>query len=506
MTLSPEQHLFVVSYSGELSVKAQKTRRRFTDRLAANLRQALTLEDVPHQVEPTWARLLLRSPSPRAGEIAARIFGVHSVWPAHERSWETLEDILRAGEEIFAPQVKDKTFAVRARRGDQKQKIPFRSPEVERRLGALLLPHAAGVDLKTPDVQVRVELRRGKAYYMGASVDGPGGFPLGTEGRAVALISGGFDSLVAAWLLMRRGITQEFVFCNLGGDAHRDSVFEVLEVLSDRWCFGYRPQLHMIDFQPVVDEIRGCCPQALWQVILKRQMLRAADRVARMRRAIAIVTGDAVGQVSSQTLHNLAAISTATELPILRPLAAHHKEEILEIARRVGTHDLSAKIPEYCAISPRRPETHAKPAAVAAAESGLDPERLETLIAERAVFDLRALDLAKLRAPALEVDEIPAGAVIVDLRPAFAFKSWHPAGAVHLEYVEALKVHGVLDRGKTYLFYCEVGLKSAHLAEIVHGAGGRAFHFRGGLKQLVRWTERQDPALRAATSPVLLTD
>jgi thiamine biosynthesis protein ThiI len=502
---SHDQHLFVVAYSGELSVKARKTRNRFTSRLAQNLQQALTLEGVPHRVETTWARLLLRSPSPRAGEIAARIFGVHSVWPAWERSWETLEDILGIGEELFAARVAGKTFAVRTRRGDQKQKIPFRSPEVERRLGARLLPHAAGVDLDDPDVQVRVEIRRDRVYFLGEPIEGPGGFPLGSEGRAVALVSGGFDSLVAAWLLMRRGITLEFVFCNLGGDAHRDAVFEVLGVLSDRWCFGYRPQLHMVDFRPLVDEIRERCPHGLWQVILKRQMLRAADRVARMRRAIAIVTGEAVGQVSSQTLHNLAAISTATELPILRPLAAHHKEEILEIARHVGTHDLSARIPEYCAISPRRPETHARPADVAAAESGLELERLETLVAERAVFDLRAFDPDKVRAPDLEVDEIPAGAVVVDLRPSYAFKSWHPPGAVHLDYVEALKVHGSLDRARTYLFYCEVGLKSAHLAELVHAGGGRAFHFRGGLKHLVRWAERQDPALGAATSPALLS-
>ncbi len=506
MTPPDQQRLFVVGYSGELSVKARRTRGRFTDRLARNLREALTVEEIPHQVEATWARLLLRSPSTQAGEVAARIFGIQSVWPAEQRPWESLDDVLRAGEEIFAPQLQGKTFAVRARRGDQKQKIPFRSPEVERRLGSRLLPHAAGVDLKDPDIRVRVELRRGQAYFMGEPIEGPGGLPLGTEGRAVALVSGGFDSLAAAWLLMRRGVSIEVIFCNLGGDAHRDAVFEVMQVLVKRWCFGYRPQLHMVDFRPVVDEIRQCCPQGLWQVILKRQMLRTADRIARMRRAIAIVTGEAVGQVSSQTLHNLAAISTATELPLLRPLAAHHKEEILEIARRAGTHDLSAKIPEYCAISPRRPETHAKPAEVAQAESGLDPESLESLIADRAVFDLRAFDPSKIRAPGLETDEIPADAVIVDLRPSYAFKSWHPPGAVHLDYVEALKVHGSLDRGKTYLFYCEVGLKSAHLAELVHEAGGRAFHFRGGLKHLIRWTERQDPALLAATSPVLLSD
>ncbi len=496
---------YVLSYGGELSVKARGTRNRFSERLARNLADALGSEGIEHEIRRTWSRLYVASPSERVAEVAARVFGVSAVSPAEIRPWESLDELLRAGEEIFAPAVAGQTFAVRVRRGGRGQKQPFRSPEVERRLGSRLSPHAAGVDLKNPQVEARIELRRGQAYFSCRKIPGAGGLPLGTEGRALALLSGGFDSPVAAWLLLRRGVAIDYLFFNLAGDAHRDSVLEVAKVLADRWSYGTAPRLHMVDFRPVVEGIQASCPPPLWQVVLKREMLRAADRLARFTRVAAIVTGEAVGQVSSQTLQNLAVISAVTEIPILRPLIGHHKQEILELARRVGTHDLSAKVPEHCALTPRQPETHAKPRRVEKAEAGLDPEKLAALVEERAIFDLRALDLGKLSAPELEVDHVPEGAVVLDFRSAVAFKSWHYPGALRLDYAEALKAYASFDRDPTYVAVCEVGLKSAHLAELMHRAGYRAHHFRGGAGRLMRYASGDDAALRALASPALLS-
>ena len=497
--------VFVLHYAGELSVKAKGTRNRFCERLARNLSDALDSAGLPHRIRRTWARLYVESPSERVAEIAARVFGVSAVAAAERRSWKTLDDILRAGEEIFKPLVRGETFAVRARRGGRRQTMPFTSPEVERELGSRLSPFASGVDLKSPGVEVRVELRRGAAYYSSQRAPAVGGLPLGTEGRALALVSGGFDSMVAAWLLLRRGVRLDYLFCNLSGEAHRDAVLRVLKVVADDWSYGYRPRLHMIDFRPLVAELEAHCPRSLWQVVLKRQMLRAADRLARMLKVSAILTGEAVGQVSSQTLQNLAVISSVTEIPILRPLVASNKEEIVETARRIGTHDLSAKVQEQCMLVSRHPETHAKPRRVLDAEIGLDPETLKRSIEARAIFDLRALDLTRVKAPGREVVEIPEGAVVIDLRSPLAFESWHYPGALHLGYVEALAAFRSFDRDETYVFYCEVGLKSAHLAGLMHEAGYRAHHFIGGLGQILRYAERGDAALRAVMSPALLT-
>ncbi|MCP5110176.1 MAG: tRNA 4-thiouridine(8) synthase ThiI, partial [bacterium] len=331
------RHLFVLSYAGELSVKAKGTRNRFSERLARNLADALDSAGISYEIRRTWARLYLESPSPEAAEIAARIFGVSSVSVTERRPWASQEDILRAGEEIFAPVVAGKTFAVRVRRGGRRQKTPFTSPEVERRLGSLLSPVAAGVNLKAPQVEARIELRRDHPYFSSHKIPAHGGLPIGTGGRAVALVSGGLDSVVAAWLMQRRGVMLDYLFCNLAGDGHRDSVLAVMKHVADRWSYGHRPRFHLIDYRPVVEELKQHCPQALWQVVLKRQMLRAADSLVRMTKGAAIITGEAVGQVSSQTLQNLAVISSVTEIPILRPLVAAHKEEIFEHARRIGT-------------------------------------------------------------------------------------------------------------------------------------------------------------------------
>ncbi|MCP4663276.1 MAG: tRNA 4-thiouridine(8) synthase ThiI, partial [bacterium] len=404
-----------------------------------------------------------------------------------------------------APGVAGKTFAVDARRS-QRDKIPFRSADVARELGARLLPHSAGVDLSRPQFTAFVEVHPREAYFFSDRIAGSSGLPIGVGGHAVALVSGGFDSVVAAWLMQRRGVVLDYVFCNLGGTPHRDEALRVMKVISDGWSFGYRPRVHIVDFRPLVEELAERCPPYLWQVVIKRQMVRAAERVARMVGAVGIVTGESVGQVSSQTLQNLVVISAAATVPILRPLAGSNKEEIVDYARRIGSYELSARVPEYCALVRRRPATHAGLEQVERAEADLDPEKLTQLVDERANVDLRALDLDKASAPELEVESIPEGATVIDLRSPVAFNSWHYPGARRLGYFEALKAFPSFDRQESYLFYCEIGLKSAHLAEVMREAGFRANHFKDGLRNLLRYVEGQDPALRALMSPALLTD
>lgn len=500
-----EERVFLVRLGGELSIKSQRTRKRLTRRLADNLRDALSSAGLEHSLDVGWARILVRSPSPEAAEVVSRVFGVSSVSEAVRVSWRTLDDLVAIGERLFAAEVAGKRFAVRVRRGGDPRHIPFRSADLERALGARLLPHAAGVDLGNPEVTARIEVRAGgTAYCMTGRVVGPDGLPIAGEGRALALVSGGFDSVVAAWQLLRRGVTLDYVFCNLGGEAHRDGVLEVMKVLADRWSYGYRPRINVLEFGPVVDELRARTPETLWQVILKRQMLRAADRLARIGGAMALVTGEAVGQVSSQTLANLSVISDVSPFLQLRPLIGHNKDEITRLARQIGTYDASAKIPEYCGLAGKQPATSAKPAKVAAAEAALDPETLERALGERVVLDLRSLDLARMKAPELEVDSIPPEATVVDLRSAAAFDAWHWPGARHLEYAAALRAHREMDAAQRYVFVCEIGLKSAHLAELLHERGVAAHHVKAGMKTLRRLAEAEDPALRALMSPVLL--
>ncbi len=477
--------VILVRRSGEIGTKARHTRSRFERRLAQNLADSLRSEGIEASVRTTRDRIFVETRDERAPRVLARLPGVQSVATARHTSAEKLQEVVDSGAALFQERVAGRRFAVRARRVGDRQRIALESQEIERALGRALLPFAAGVDLGDPEVTVRVELHDGSAYLTADEHRGPGGLPLGVEGRALALASGGFDSPVAAWQMLRRGVDLDYLFCNLGGAAHQLGVIRVLKVLADRWSYGTHPLLHAVDFEAVSREIRSRTEQRLWQILLKRQMLRAAERVAGERRAAALITGDAVGQVSSQTLPNLAVISSATALPVLRPLVGTNKEEIIRQAEHIGTAQLSAVVDEYCAMVPTRPATAAVLEQVCAEESKLDPALLERAVAERAVFDLRQLDPADQSIPELEVTAIPAGATVIDLRSRAAYAGWHWPDSLRLDFDRALASYRSFRRDQVFVSYCEFGLKSAHLAECMRAEGFEASHFRGGLTALL---------------------
>jgi thiamine biosynthesis protein ThiI len=481
--------LLLVRLSGELSTKGRETRKRFVIRLLRNMRDAFKTEGITASVVRTHDRIFIETSdaeAERALATAARIFGVQSVSRVIKRSYEGMPDLIASGVELFADAVRDKSFAVRARRVGTRNDIPMRTRDLAPALGEQLLRGARCVDLANPEVSVHVEIMPGQAYFFSESQRGYGGLPLGVEGRAVALVSGGFDSAVAAWQLMKRGVALDYVFCNLGGRTHQMGTLRVMEVIAKRWSYGFRPRFHAVDFAAVTENLQANTMARYHQVILKRLMLRAAETVAREVGAVAIITGDAVGQVSSQTLHNMAAISEAATLPILRPLVGMNKDEILAQAREIGTFDLSKVVGEYCALVPRKPATAATLPTLLSEETRLDPSLLETAVLERSYFDLRQLDLAALDIPELEVDEIPADAITIDLRSKQAYQAWHYPDAVFLDFASALRAYPSMSRDARYVLYCEFGLKSAHLAEMMREAGFDASHFKGGSATLMR--------------------
>ena len=484
-----DERLVLVRLSGEVSTKARATRRAFSTRLAGNLRDALAAEGLSGRVERRYDRILVWLDRPGGTAALARVFGVQSLSPVTRRAAEKLDDVVDAGEALFREAVADRRFAVRARRVGGGTAPDLRGRDVEVALGERLRPHAARVDLTNPEVVVGVELYQGHAHFFSERIPGPGGLPLGTESRAVALVSGGFDSAVAAWQLLRRGVALDYVFCNLGGATHRLGTLRVMKVIADGWSYGTRPRLHCVDFAAVTHELQAAAEPRYWQVILKRLMLRAAEQVADRCGALAVVTGEAVGQVSSQTLQNLAVISDATRLPILRPLVGHNKDEIIARARLLGTAPLSAAVDEYCALVPRRPATQARLDVVREQEARLDPATLARAVAVREIVDLRAADPDESGLPELEIAEVPAGATLIDLRSRAEFASWHLPGTLQLDFGRALAAFPSFARDRTYVLCCAFGLKSANLAERMQGEGFRAFHFRGGTRALRRWAE-----------------
>lgn len=489
-----DERILLIRFSGDITTKAEATRRRFLQRMVRNVKDALKSTGVTHRVTRTRDRIFVALESTGAetgAEALQRVFGVQSLAPVEEVAWQEQSDLVDTAEAFFRERVRGRRFAVRARRVGDRRAIPVRSDAVQRALGTALLPVSAGVSLDHPEVAASLEIMPGRAYLFDQSLPAEGGLPLGVESRAVALMSGGFDSPVAAWLMMKRGVALDYVLCNLGGRQQQLETLAVAKQLADRWAYGTRPHLHVVDFDDVTRELQAKVTTRYWQVVLKRFMMRAAEAVAAERDAQAIVTGEVVAQVSSQTLPNLAVISAATPVPILRPLLGFNKEEIIELSRRIGTHDLSAQVGEYCALVPSKPATRTTLSRIEAEEAGLDRGILERAIAERSVFDLRTLDLASLDAPDIQIDHIPDGAIVLDLRSKAAFQGWHHPDALFLDFANALRVYRELDPKQRYVLYCEFGLKSGHLAELMRREGIEASHFAGGLKALIAYARSQ---------------
>ncbi len=482
---APSQ-LVLLRFSGDIGTKAQRTRSQFVGRMLQNLRDALVSEGQRPVIQISRDRVFVELPRGASTDALTRVFGVQSVSTVERRPPGSAEQIAAAGEPLFREALRGRRFAVRARWVGHRPRGGVRSGEVERQLGAALLPGSAGVDLEQPERTAHVELTEKATFFFLERQPGPGGLPLGVEGRALALLSGGFDSAVAAWQLGRRGVAVDYLFCNLGGTAHLRGVLKVASLLAERWGYGTRPRLYEVDFEALAAALRERTQRRYWQVLLKRLMLRAAERIACERRAEALITGDAVGQVSSQTLTNLASISEVTSLPVLRPLVGLNKEEIIELAGRIGTFEASKVVGEYCALVPSRPATRASPEVLRREEAALNPALLERAVAARRRFDLRGLDPELLGPSELRIDHVPPGSVVLDLRARAEFGEWHWPEALWLDFAQALRAYPSFDRDATYVLYCDLGLKSAHLAERMRAAGFRAFHFRGGTRALRR--------------------
>jgi thiamine biosynthesis protein ThiI len=222
------------------------------------------------------------------------------------------------------------------------------------------------------------------------------------------------------------------------------------------------------------------------QLVLKRQMLRAADALARRHGAVALVTGDAIGQVASQTLRNLEAMGGATDLPILRPLLSMDKEAIVAASVPLGTHDLSAGVIEHCAVTVGRPATAASRRVVEEQERFVDPEPLARAIAEARTVQLRS-PMQEPRPEPVEIGHIPAGAAVLDVRSRAAYEAWHYPESRHAQFPEVLARLDAFESSRVYVAYCAFGAKSSVLAEALRRRGAQAYSFAGGTRGLMEW-------------------
>lgn len=372
--------VLLVKY-GEIGLKG-RNRRDFEERLATNLRHAA--QEFPGvEVEREYGRIAVRpAGDPELTERLCSVFGVVAVSPAVEAGLD-LEAIVEAGKKLVARRLEEAqkplTFKVEARRPNKG--FPLTSPQINAKVGAALLrafPRLS-VDVHQPAFQLTVEVRQERAYVYDRSLPGPGGLPVGASSRGLLLLSGGIDSPVAGWMAMKRGVALEAVHFHsfpFTSERSKEKVIELARVLS-----GWSPQpvpVHVVPFTETQTAIKREVPAPMRITVMRRMMLRIAERLARAREIPALITGESVGQVASQTLESMAAINAVTSMPILRPLVAMDKAEIVEQAHRLGTYAISVLPYDDCCtlFVPDNPETKPRIDRVERAESRLDIDAL----------------------------------------------------------------------------------------------------------------------------------
>lgn len=369
----------IVVHYHELWLKG-RNRSFFLNRLLDNIRGNLDGIPVERLACPGDRILIHLANEADVGEALARlerVFGVayfaiarpvdRQVEAIAQAAWEEMKD------EPFS------TFAVRAKRSDKS--FPARSSEIERAVGAFLLSRLreagrdARVNLSAPDLICRVEISPGPALVYARKISGPGGLPAKTGGKMVCLLSGGFDSAIAAYKLMKRGAHLQFVhFFGAGALPGESSIHVARALVRQLTPYQLTARLQLVPFEPIQREIVRFAPENYRVLLYRRMMLRIAAAFAERSRALALITGDSLGQVASQTLENMVAVDAAVSLPVFRPLVGDDKQEILALARKIGTYDISAEPFHDCCpvFLPRSPALRASAAQLAQAEANLD--------------------------------------------------------------------------------------------------------------------------------------
>ena len=471
---------FIIKLFPEITIKSPSVRLRFIKILASNIRNVLKTVSDDIAVVRYWDHIEVRSKNAALADIIpdelARIPGIHHVLAVEDREYTDIHHIFEQTLAQYRDSLEGKSFCVRVKR---RGKHSFSSQDVERYVGGGLNQHieSARVQLKNPDVTVNLEVEENRLTLVTARYEGLGGFPIGTQEDVLSLISGGFDSGVSSYMLLRRGSRVHYCFFNLGGAAHEIGVRQVAHYLWNRFGRSHRVRFVAINFEPVVGEILEKVDDGQMGVVLKRMMVRAASTIAERYGVQALVTGEAVGQVSSQTLTNLRLIDNASDTLILRPLISHDKEHIIRIAREIGTEDFASTMPEYCGVISKSPTVKAVKEKIEAEEQNFDFTILDRVIEEATNVDIRTI-AEQTEEEVVEVETVALlseNDVVLDIRSIdeqeekpLALKATEVKS---LPFYKLSTQFGDLDQNRTWLLYCDRGVMSRLQALYLHEQG-----------------------------------
>lgn len=379
---------------GEISLKGLN-RPMFEKQLLANVAKALAplgkfsirKSQSTVYVEPLGDDIDMQA----ATERLSKVFGIVNICPA-AKCQKTIEDIERTILECLSQiDLNGKTFKVEAKREDKQ--FPMNSPQLCRHMGAVILKNTEGlsVDVHNPDILVQIEIRK-EAFIFTQKVSGAGGMPVGTAGRAALLLSGGIDSPVAGWMISKRGVVLDAVHFHshpYTSDRAKEKVIELAKIMTQ---YTGPIRLHIVPFTDIQLDIIDKCPKNYLTIIMRRLMMRIAEKIARESGAMALITGESIGQVASQTMESLVVTDNAVDMPVFRPCIGMDKEEIVTISKKIDTYETSILPYEDCCtiFVPKHPKTKPSISEIQEAEKLLtDPEgMMEKAIQDREIIDL----------------------------------------------------------------------------------------------------------------------
>jgi len=390
-----EQNIFIVR-CGEVALKGMNKpyfEKTLVDRIRKNLR-GMEGVDVRRHEGLIFVRAEKNVDAEELIKQISKVFGVASISPAVEAPSE-LDAIGEEAVKFMLKQIEDrdiKTFKVEAKRADKN--FPVKSPDIARIIGAKVLIgcKVLKVDVHEPDCRLFVDLRDDKTYIFDEKIQGFGGLPLGTNGKGLILMSGGIDSPVAAWMMAKRGMLLEAVHFHSYPYTSPRAQQKVEELAGIVASYSGRMKIHVINLLPIQEQIVQNCPEEETTILVRRFMMRIAEKVAEKSRCMMLITGENLGQVASQTAEALVVTDACVKMPVMRPLIAMDKVDIMDKAREIGTYEKSIEPYEDCCtvFLPKHPTTKPHLDRIEASESRLDVEGLvEAAVKSEEIVDIR---------------------------------------------------------------------------------------------------------------------
>lgn len=367
--------------NGELALKGLN-RATFEDILIKNIRKRIKpLGEFEYRKEQSTVSVIPMSdgiPMNEVSERVGRVFGIARYSRALQVP-KNMEDITENAPKYLDDQLKfAKTFKVEAKRSDKK--FPLTSPEISAEVGGAILsefPHLR-VDVRNPEIIVTIEIREKFAFIRGNQLKGAGGLPTGTAGKSTILISGGIDSPVAAFMMAKRGLVLNAVHFASPPYTSPQSEDKVYRLLKQVAAYSGSITLFTVGFTEIQEAIRDNCPEDMFTLIMRRFMMRIASAIAEKEDSKALITGESLGQVASQTLPAIACTDAVASMPVFRPLIGNDKDEIISVSRKIGTFDISIEPFEDCCtvFTPKHPKTKPNIKMLEDAEKALNVEAL----------------------------------------------------------------------------------------------------------------------------------